>query len=1104
VLDHPHIVPVHELGRTADGGLYYTMRRVDGHTLARHIEEADGPKERLGLVDTLIDVCHAAGFAHDKGVVHRDIKPANIMVGTDGTGVLLDWGVAWLSPETGELFRSFYSGNGPIAPGEDHRKVGTPAYLSPEQAPGGPDHPVSPATDVWSLGLILRELLTGAARRTKGGCITPLPHEQVRNQGELPPLPRRGLPLDLVCIAERATRADPRERYANAGELAAELTRYRAGHLVKARRYSVWSKAGRALVRYRGIATAVALAMVVVMVIGATALVRVDRARSQAVVAEQGARDLLRVLQARRSPPTLAAALLREVTHPESTPGWRTLAHSLAVRGGLWHREVMNLPSGHRFVHNGELVTLLGNGQVSRLPLGEPEPTSASVSPGAPNKRVGVDPTGRWSVVIEGRTLRRFDLSGEHPPVEVHLEADLDWPGDIAPPDIPEAAYALGPPVSWQVAVQRDGRVAAIGYHNRPHVILVDFETRSQQVTLVHTGGVIDVVFSPDGTRLATGSWDGSAAFWAVDGIALSVQARHAHPKHIVERLFFSLDGRQVVAAHQHGPARLWHTDTLAADPEVLTADGSTASLTFAEDGTVLLGNGRGQLTLATPSGTSTHTRQAHAGDVLWTASSAEGVRASGGADGLVRLYHRDDPRLSVALEGHERSVVGGAFVDGGSVVVTWDEGGRVLWWTVPDRVRPRPHPGEDSEAPRSLQLVERFDHNPGDGSTTDVTAAHISSDGAVTGDGRGAAWVWPHGAPPLGPFRHADVAEGRPPPEHDRGLIGMIDARLFRSPSGALQVLTASHDGRAIVWNANDQMASQTPVVLVHGLPLSSADIHPAGHQVVTGAWDGKVRLWDAQTGELLRSSPPGPGSGRYVMDVAFSPDGQRIAAATWDGTVRVWGPDGQELGHLRHRSSQVERLVWDDAGRWVASVAQGPEVRLLDAHTGEAGPRLVANGDRLFCVAVLPDGRVAAAGDKGIVYIWNLDAPKQPRILVGHAGRVGQLVAGASGRILLSGGAGGDVRVWALDGQSDFVLSADGAGAVKSLALSRTADSVVVGHLDGTVRIWPLLRADLVDRLWDSAAWCPPAGQLEELLGLGPIQADLSASACQARTQP
>ena len=215
-LQHPGIIPVHDLGRLPDGTVYFTMQEIRGITLASCIgalhREASDSASLHRLIDIFRQVCDAVGYAHRRGVVHRDIKPSNVMVGEDGEVLVVDWGIALLTrPEPGtdpvDTDTSFSESS--------HSIAGTPKFMAPEQAEGRADA----RSDVWSLGAVLYDILCGAAPYS-GEPLLVL--AQLTNQTPIPtPASRteRKVPDVLAKIAMRALAHDREDRFPNAVEL---------------------------------------------------------------------------------------------------------------------------------------------------------------------------------------------------------------------------------------------------------------------------------------------------------------------------------------------------------------------------------------------------------------------------------------------------------------------------------------------------------------------------------------------------------------------------------------------------------------------------------------------------------------------------------------------------------------------------------------------------------------------------------------------------------------------------------------------------------------------------------------------------------------------
>jgi serine/threonine protein kinase len=214
-LEHPGIVPVHDVGRLPDGRVFYAMKRVRGERL-----DALAPALDLGESLRVVDrICEAVAFAHAHGLIHRDLKPENVMVGPFGEVLVMDWGVAK------DLNRSLFEGEGSAADGTGTAHgaiVGTPGYMAPEQERGELEE-IGAQTDVWALGAILSFLLAGED-----------------------PIPR-----PLQAIRDRAMAHAPADRYPRVEDLAGDLALYRAGLAVGAYRESLVERAGRFVRRYR-------------------------------------------------------------------------------------------------------------------------------------------------------------------------------------------------------------------------------------------------------------------------------------------------------------------------------------------------------------------------------------------------------------------------------------------------------------------------------------------------------------------------------------------------------------------------------------------------------------------------------------------------------------------------------------------------------------------------------------------------------------------------------------------------------------------------------------------------------------------------------------
>ncbi|MEQ1892747.1 MAG: bifunctional serine/threonine-protein kinase/formylglycine-generating enzyme family protein [Planctomycetota bacterium] len=358
-LEHPGIVPVHELGLDGQGKLYFTMRLVRGedlHKIFEHVKTGAQGWNLTRALHVMLRVCEAMSYAHKKGVLHRDLKPANVMVGRFGEVYVMDWGLARVlgehdtkdlriapEPQSSDVRtdRGSIDVDTPDSPliTMDGDVVGTPAYMSPEQARGEVEA-LGPATDIYSLGAMLYHLLAGHMPYVEPGT-KPSARAIWHRVMERPPVPLAPtVPAELVAIVDKAMAREPAQRYASVLDLADDLRAYLELRVVRAHRTGARVELAKLVQRNRLAAASLAALLLVLISAGfSTAWIEGSR----------------REVQARELQERTAANLVSEVDelwpiHPDKLDAmdrWLERARALADQAPLALVALREFEAGH-------------------------------------------------------------------------------------------------------------------------------------------------------------------------------------------------------------------------------------------------------------------------------------------------------------------------------------------------------------------------------------------------------------------------------------------------------------------------------------------------------------------------------------------------------------------------------------------------------------------------------------------------------------------------------------------------------------------------------------------------------------------------------------
>lgn len=928
-LVHPNIARLYDAGVSRDGLPYLAMEYVVGAPITTYCDD-----HRLSIharLELFRQVLNAVQYAHANLVIHRDIKPSNILVTESGQVQLLDFGIAKILSE-GEARETRLTQLG--------GRALTPDYAAPEQIAGGP---LTTAADVYALGVLLYELLTGERPyRLKRNSLGAL-EEAILQTEPVPPsrfaVDERSaearattttklakvLKGDLDAITLRALKKFPGNRYASASEFAEDVARFLRGDVVLAQPDGAAYRVIKFAKRYR-VAIGGISALILVLAGGLAAT-------SYEAYVAAGQRDSARQAQQRALTQTAAARL----KDGDVAGAMGVVLEVLPRRGGAqpYTAEALGVFQEAR-AGDREVLRMIGHSGWVLSAVFSPDGQRILTASFDKTARIWNAANGQQVLLLGGHTER-----------------------------VVSAAFSP------------DGRLVATASWDKTARIW-DSETGEQlRMLMGHTDRLTRVTFSADGRRIVTASFDRSARIWdAETGSQLLLLGGHSDG---LIGAAFSPDGRRIVTASADRTARVWDAAT---GRQLLVLRGHTERVTtasFSPDGEriVTASGDRTARTWDAATGQQILVLTGHLNQVGTTAFSSDGrYIVTSSYDGTVRTWDAANGGQLLALSGHRDLVTGAAFSSDGRYVVTSSYDGTARIWDVASR--------------EQLRVLT--------GHTEALESAAFSPDGRfiVTASDDKTARIW-------------NAAGGQQPLRVLNGHAANVFSAAF-SPDGR-GIVTASLDKTARIWGAAD--GALIRVLSGHTDGVTGATFSPDGRYILTSSMDKTAGIWDADTGNRLRVFT---GQAHAVLTAAFSPDGGRIITASSDKTARIWDSrTTQQLLILSGHTDAVNWAAFSPDGRLVVTASNDKTARIWDAASGRELRILSGHTDFVIGAAFSPDGqRVVSVSQDKTARVWDTSTGRQMQALRGHEHRVENAEFSRDGQRIITASSDKTARIW------------------------------------------------------------------------------------------
>ncbi len=1074
-LEHPNIIPIYDLGRNEVGALFYAMKRVKGTPWDEVIKE----KTQQENIEIFMKVCDAVGFAHSRGVVHRDLKPENTMLGGYGEVLVMDWGLA------------VPVNNRPIAGIRPQTSMGgTPAYMAPEMA-AGPFDRIGPASDIYLLGAILYEIVTGRPPHT-GRDVMKCLFAAARNN--IQPTDKTG---ELVDIAMKAMETRPEDRYESVQQLQDAIRDYLShsesitlatkatedlSKATKSKDYDTFSRARfgfqQAIDLWDGNERAKDGLDEASLEYASAAYTKGDFDLGASLLREDEAEQAKLLERIRKGKAEVEARHQRLRTYKRVGVILVTIFLIVVTGAAIWINFERNEANRQREIavkNEKKAKQLAASERVAKdeaLAAQEEERKAKELAKAEERKAKEAEEEER-KAKVEAIAAKEREA----------YEAYVARIGAAAA-KIDENAYDRAKALLRECVSDPGER----DYRNWEWGRLWYLCSLTKHDCPLDVPGEC-VAFTTDGSRFATGGWGGKAVVWNASGEKIIELDAGADT---INAIAFSPDGRQLALGtdSSSGDVKLVDAETGALQ-RTLTGGHRRAvlSVNYSADGHRLLTGSKDNTAKVwnLQTGEVAQSLHGHRGWV-WDARFCPREDSDGTAQPETKIVTVSQDNMAIVwidetgtwaddraikrtprFRGHEGPVYAAAFSPDGETVATAGHDKRVLLWKISE--------------------LEEFDYEAATDAFVDaLEEGRVLEDSSVSAP-RYRALVGHQASVRSLTFsrtrEHLLVSAG-----HDNTVMiwdsnNAVLTKKLRghgewvrgcalSPDGN-HVASVGYDGMAYLWDIDGYQEVRVLQGLVlegHEDSVLAAEFSQDTKQIVTASRDRTIKTWDFLTGATQRSFKEGHAF--LASRAVFFADGSRMVTSAVDNTARIWDV-----------ATGTQKLLLENTGR-DAAIAVSLDGRLLatggtkdgqfwlanlwDADSGQVVHQLKAHTSPVSTVAFSPSGNLVFTGDAaGVGYLWSNQGGAPIKKLDWHAAKIigaafvdeSHLVTAASERPV----AQWDLATGNVD-EKKLLIHPEGA-AVTSFGVHPDNREVVTIGADGIARVWDLATQQIVRRL-------------------------------------